>query len=397
MEKFLILGAGVYQLPLIEAVKSRGLHSIVASRAENYPGIELADTFLEIDTTDRESILAAAKRFSISGIATTGSDVCIPSIGYTVDSLGLSGTGFDASLKSMNKRSMKEAFHANLIPSSKFRVAKTIAEVLEFRNEIGFPMAIKACDSSGSRGISRVDNEEQIEGAFNESLEISNEEFVIVEEWLEGVEFGVQAVVSNGEVIDMIFHNDQTTSPPKVVPIGHSVPFSMPELKEESRKIIQNAISALGINQTVANVDLLQTPEGTKILEIGSRIGATCIPELCESLTGVNFYEVVVDLALGKIMSDPFPRKSGAWAAILIRSRKHGNINPMPQIPEELCNEFGITSVQMDYEFGGGVHEFSTGDHRIGHLLSSSDSVEGAEEAVFECERKYVELLEWSP
>ena len=391
----MILGAGVYQLPLIEAVKSRGLHAIVVSKAGNYPGIKLADTFLEIDTTDRDSIVHAAKSNSISGIATTGSDVCIPSIGNVVDSLNLSGTGFEASLKSMNKRSMKEAFHANCVPSSKFRVAETIAEILEFQSEIGFPMAIKACDSSGSRGISRVDNEGDIKDAFNESLEISNEEFVIVEEWLEGVEFGAQAIVSDGKVIDMIFHNDQTTRPPKVVPIGHSVPFSMPEIKEESRKIIQNAVSALGINQTVANVDLIRTLDGVKILEIGARIGATCIPELCEALTGVNFYEVVVDLALGEIMSEPFPRKSGAWAAILIRSRKNGKVSPMPQIPEELCEEFGITSAQIDYEYGGEVNEFSTGDHRIGHLLSISDNVEDAEGAVFECERKYVQLLEW--
>ena len=43
MKKILILGAGIYQVPLIKTAKKLGIYTIVASIPGNYPGFELAD------------------------------------------------------------------------------------------------------------------------------------------------------------------------------------------------------------------------------------------------------------------------------------------------------------------------------------------------------------------
>ena len=43
MKKLLILGAGIYQVPLINTAKRMGIHTIVASIPGNYPGFALAD------------------------------------------------------------------------------------------------------------------------------------------------------------------------------------------------------------------------------------------------------------------------------------------------------------------------------------------------------------------
>lgn len=43
MKKILILGAGIYQVPLIKAAKRLGIYSIVVSIPGNYPGFALAD------------------------------------------------------------------------------------------------------------------------------------------------------------------------------------------------------------------------------------------------------------------------------------------------------------------------------------------------------------------
>lgn len=43
MRKLLILGAGIYQVPLIKKAKEMGLYTIAASYAGNYPGLSLAD------------------------------------------------------------------------------------------------------------------------------------------------------------------------------------------------------------------------------------------------------------------------------------------------------------------------------------------------------------------
>ena len=42
MKKVMILGAGIYQVPLIKKAKEMGLHTIVVSIPGNYPGFEIA-------------------------------------------------------------------------------------------------------------------------------------------------------------------------------------------------------------------------------------------------------------------------------------------------------------------------------------------------------------------
>ena len=41
--KIMIVGAGVYQVPLIQRAKERGLETIVVSPDGNYPGLAIAD------------------------------------------------------------------------------------------------------------------------------------------------------------------------------------------------------------------------------------------------------------------------------------------------------------------------------------------------------------------
>ena len=66
-KKLMILGAGIYQVPLIKKAKEMGLETLVVSIKGNYPGIALADSFYEIDTRDYEKILETSKREKISG------------------------------------------------------------------------------------------------------------------------------------------------------------------------------------------------------------------------------------------------------------------------------------------------------------------------------------------
>ena len=68
MKKILILGAGIYQVPLIKTAKRMGLYTIVASIPGNYPGFELADKVYYENTTDYKRILSIARKEKIDGI-----------------------------------------------------------------------------------------------------------------------------------------------------------------------------------------------------------------------------------------------------------------------------------------------------------------------------------------
>ena len=70
MKKLMIMGAGIYQVPLIKTAKEMGIHTIAVSIPGNYPGFAWADEVLHINTVDSEAVLAAAKERGIDGICT---------------------------------------------------------------------------------------------------------------------------------------------------------------------------------------------------------------------------------------------------------------------------------------------------------------------------------------
>ena len=65
MKKILILGAGIYQVPLIKTARRLGIYSIVCSIPGNYPGFEYADKVYYENTTDAEKILEIARKENI--------------------------------------------------------------------------------------------------------------------------------------------------------------------------------------------------------------------------------------------------------------------------------------------------------------------------------------------
>ena len=71
MKKIMILGAGIYQVPLIKTAKRMGLYTIVVSIPGNYPGFALADKVYYENTVDDEKILEIARAEQIDGIVTT--------------------------------------------------------------------------------------------------------------------------------------------------------------------------------------------------------------------------------------------------------------------------------------------------------------------------------------
>ena len=84
----LVLGAGVYQVPLIKA-QQEGHRVIAASYRATDLGMAMADEAWVIDTTAKEALLEKAKAAGVNAVTTTGTDVAVPSLGYICDAMGL--------------------------------------------------------------------------------------------------------------------------------------------------------------------------------------------------------------------------------------------------------------------------------------------------------------------
>ena len=379
MKTVMILGAGIYQVPLIKQAKKMGLRVIVVSYKGNYPGIQLADIFLDINTTDCEAVLLAAQKYNIDAILTTGTDVCVPTLGYVADKLNLTGPSYDAACKSMNKVLMKQAFKEHGVKTAQHGVFNQREDGFKFAEKIGFPVMVKAPDSSGSRGISKVQSAEEFDQAWDLAAKISRVGSVIVEQYLEGIEFGAQAFICGDKVMEVLPHGDTVTPPPYCSPIGHSIPADLSEdILQKTRCLIDSAAKALDLKNCVANVDLMLVGDEPYILEIGGRMGATCLPENISIYSGQNVYEYLIRSALGESVSFEVRAKQPN-ACLLLRSGKSGIIEDII-IPDSVKNHPDLVEIQLDYCIGDSVNKYRIGPDRIGHIIVKGNSAKQAED-----------------
>ena len=152
----MILGAGIYQVPLIRTARRMGLYTIVVSIPGDYPGFALADKIYELNTRDKEAILAAAEKEQIDGICTSGTDVAVSTIGYICEKMHLSGIPYEAAKILTDKAKMKDAFRQGGVSAADGMRVRSAEEAQKAAEQLGYPVVVKRVDSSGSRGITVV-------------------------------------------------------------------------------------------------------------------------------------------------------------------------------------------------------------------------------------------------
>lgn len=199
MKKLMIMGAGTYQVPLIRAAKAMGIYTIAVSIPGKYPGFAYADEVLHINTVDSEAVLQAARERNIDGICTAGTDVAVMTIGRVNDALGLSGISYEAARLACDKVLMKRCYEENGVRTAKYRKVYFNEDVNQKIEGLEYPLIVKIVDSSGSRGITRVDRPSQLQGAIRNAQAFTHKDYYIVEEFIVGREFGAQAFVMDGD------------------------------------------------------------------------------------------------------------------------------------------------------------------------------------------------------
>lgn len=377
-KKILIVGAGFGQVPAILKAKELGLKVIVVDKNESAIGMPMADFAYNIDTVDKRKILEIAIKHQIDGIITMQSDLPVPSIGYVNDELGLKGVSYRTANYCSNKIETRKRLAEKNCQQPHFRIICTIDEAMTAVSEIGFPCVIKAPDSSGSRGVVKINKIEDIPEAFEEAIFYTRGKELLIEEYISGLEFGAQTFSINGKCEVVLLHNDTMSPPPYMIPTGHSFPFKHSIDLDKAVSDIKNAIETIGITDGPANIDLiLDTNSNTiKIIEIGARIGATCLPELVHYHTGIDWVETTIMNAIGEKVS-LIPTKNQPVAALILESPKDG-------IYKGYSIEDAIKGKILEYEItaqiGESVNILRKGTDRIGKILAYGNTVEEAEQ-----------------
>lgn len=378
-KRLLIQGAGRGNLGIVKAAKDNGVFTIATGLGGNYPCSPLVDKECIADIRDCDAVLAIAQENKIDGAIICCSDTGLHAIGRCNDVMHLSGITEQSAIVSSNKNSMKEALISHNVRTAKYKTVYNISQLREAVQEIGYPIIIKATDLQGSRGICIVKDETSLESSFLDVMTQTHENYCIVEQFLEGKEYGAQAFVYNGNVLFVLPHGDETIMCQTAVPIGHYMPYEMTDsLKKDTEKQVILAIHALGLNNCAVNVDLIEVNEKAYIIELTGRVGANCLPELVSNYFGINYYDMILLTALGESPLNVFNKREPECATLarMIQSDKNGIITSINEI------DLPDTDVSIFVKPGDSVRQFTNCNDAIGQIVVKGNTLKDCEEKI---------------
>jgi len=277
-ERIIILGAGVMQGPAIRIAKELGLFTVAADGSSTAPCVTMADRFEQIDLKDKEGIEALARSLQnsggLAGIMTAGTDFSA-TVAWVAERLGLPGIPYEAALNASDKARMRACFKKAGLPSPEF-TAITSAEQQE-EPALPFPLVVKPVDNMGGRGCRRVNNMEEYREAAAEAIRYSRSGRAIVEAFMDGPEFSVDAIVYHGEITICGLADRHIFYPPYFIEMGHTMPTVIaPEQQKALLETFCAGVRALGLaggkSVGAAKGDIKLTSAGPMIGEIAARL-----------------------------------------------------------------------------------------------------------------------------
>ncbi len=302
-EFVLILGAGLMQKPSIEAAGELGYKTLVVDANKNAVCVPFADVFVQIDLKDREKIADLAMSYGdkLKAVFTAGTDFSA-SVSYVAQKCGLISHSFDAAMNASNKVLMRKCFREKGVPSPDFvEVSESEIERLSSDDSVLFPKVVKPVDNMGARGCRLVRNKSEFEPALRDAVAFSRTGKAIVEDYMKGMEFSIDALVHEGNVTITGFADRHIFFDPYFIEMGHTMPSSVSEaVKKNVVDVFVKGVKALGLTEGVAKGDVKYTEKGAMIGEIAGRLsGGYMSGWTYPYASGVNLTMEAMKIALG--------------------------------------------------------------------------------------------------
>lgn len=241
---------------MIEKAHEMGLYVGVVDLNKDAPAINYADEYFCASIKNYNEVIKIAEIFRPNGIMSGACDTSVVTVAQLCNVLGLPGHSIEAAINSTDKLKMLQAFSENNVNHPKFQVISR-EEINTAEISVGFPAVSKPVDSSGSRGISFIENEKTVIAALLNSADSSQSGNVLVEEYMEGPEVSVEMLVIDGTPYVLQITDKTTTGAPHFIEIGHCQPSTLDKnIQEEIRAIAKQAVLAVGLVNSVAHVEL---------------------------------------------------------------------------------------------------------------------------------------------
>ena len=381
MKTLLMLGGGFLQCFVIRKAKAMGYRVHVLDADPNAMGFQLVgkDEHAVINIVDEEACLKYAKEHNVDGVLTAATDFSVLTMSRIAVEMGLPGINYEAAKRIKNKAAVRKClFDAKADDTGYSFEIDSLNQIPQILHQVKFPVMMKPCDGSGSRGASRVDKAEDFEKACKFAMEGSITHRAVAEPFVEGKEYGVESFVDNGEIHILGVMQKDMTLPPYYAELGHAIPSGLSAAMEDKiRACVTKALKALDVNHGSVNMDLLIGEDGdVHIVDVGARMGGNLIGSHIIPLgTGVDYMGNMIRAAVGdstdySLFQEPKP------VATKLLALTPGKVKALPDF-DQIARQYDVT-IEHHLHVGDTIEKYKTNLDGCGYVVATADNVNKA-------------------
>jgi biotin carboxylase len=368
-ETLLVLGASLYQVPIIRRAKELGYRVVTTDYLPNNPGHALADAAHAIDTTDAERVLLLAQQEKIGGIIAACTDVAVPTAAVVAQKLGLRGPSWRAAAILCDKIAFREWQSKEGLPAPAWVAIERGALPSSWPGDGAW--LVKPARASGSKGVFVVRTPEEL--ASRATFEHGDR--AILESFVPGVQLTCEGFLRSGSPERAWVTRRDTAEPPYVATSGHRLPSGLSEADERAViAAVVDLLARLDVRDGPFDADVVWDDRAT-VLEATPRLGGNALSELFRVATGFDFVTAAITHAMGgdaKLDA----RAVTPSAVVLLGVTEAGVLRYDERGAEKLRKEPWVASLVLDKGIGDRVEPFIDGRKRVGEAIISAPDLD---------------------
>jgi len=360
-KSILIIGGGEIGLNQIRIAKKIGFKVIVTDINPDAPGLKEADMGVNISGTDIKGLVTFAlenkEKYNISAVY-CGNDFGLLAVECIKQVLNLPHNSIETAIRCINKKLMKDCWIRDGVPTPEGYSINSLDEAKMAIERVGLPIIVKPVDSSGSQGISFVENREELPYAIQEAFKHTKSKFVLIEKFIEGTHHDVNGFFYNKKFYKCGVMDRYFTPFPYCVPIRGYYPSALPkQIIDKIYKVTEKAAKSIGIEEGPVKGDIVLSDDNVYIYEISNRfhgdVSTSHLYTFCRSVSPIELYMQTLYQQREVYNGDmPTPNNICGWYVL---NFKPGKINEIKGL-DRARNIRGVEKILLNKKVGDTIN-----------------------------------------
>ena len=374
--------AGRWQRHGIREARAAGLKVLAIDADTNAEGFADANQILNIELTDHEAVIRALHSLDINiqGAVSFVSEVGMMLAARIREEFNLLGPRTELCQHLIDKAIQRKIWTEKGVPGPKWMICRDADKALEAIAKFGFPLIVKPTDSSGSRGVTKIESAaDGLLEAVARAFQFSRSGQIIIEEFMDGTEFTVEVFADDGDIhVLAVTEKKKVHGTRGTVASELATPDRPKEIAVSIAETVVAAFRALGYTDGPGHAEAILKNDGSVgLVEVAGRGGGFMVfEELVPTVSGVNIARLTALQAVGiPVGQITYFEKSAVLRFFPSRPGVLRDISGFEQV--NLIN--GVKAASF-VRVGDRFHQAAADGDRLGYILSCAATPRQAQE-----------------